>query len=55
MLVWLRGQNSIMGNFGVEMQFWKVLRSKCNFGKVWDQNVICGILGLKCNFGKVWG
>jgi hypothetical protein len=28
---------------------------KCNFGKVWGQNVICGILGLKCNLWKFGG
>ena len=45
MLVWLRGQNVILG----------ILWSKCNFGEFWGGNVISESLVSKCDFEKVWG
>jgi hypothetical protein len=50
MLVWLRGQNVILGIFG----------SKCVFGKVWGQSVILESFGgvfaiyVKCGLVGFW-
>lgn len=61
----LWGQNMILGNHGVKMQFWKVLWSNKILKKFWIQNAILrsfwskcnfrNFLGSKCNFGKVLG